>query len=63
MNKMKNNQYNGWDISKGDYEISDDSTETYRTHVIRKKRFKKAFSIVLYFIVLIIVTIILVAPL
>lgn len=63
MDKTTKSYYNGWDITKGDYEISDDSTETYRNSVIKKKRLKKVFSIIAYFVILILVTLIFVAPL
>lgn len=63
MDKNTKSNYNGWDITKGDYEISDDSTETYRNSVIKKKRFKKALSIIAYFVFLILVTLMFLAPL
>ena len=63
MKKIAKTFYNGWDITKGDYEISEDSTETYRAQAVRKKRLKKVFSIILYFVILILVTIVFVAPL
>lgn len=63
MKKTAQTLYNGWDITKGDYEISEDSTETYRTHSVRKKRLKKVFSIILYFVILILVTIVFVTQL
>lgn len=63
MKKTTNKFYNGWDITKGDYEISDDSTQTYQNTVIKKKKYKKLFSVILYFVILIAVTILLLAPL
>lgn len=63
MKKVISKLYNGWDITKGDYEISDDSTQTYRNALIKKKKYKKFFSVILYFTVLIIVTILFLAPL
>jgi hypothetical protein len=63
MKKLTKNFYNGWDITKGDYKISDDSTQTYQNTIIKKKKYKKFFHVVLYFVIVIAVTILILAPL
>ncbi|GAB4129404.1 MAG: hypothetical protein Fur0015_03310 [Ignavibacteriales bacterium] len=63
MKEDPNKIYNGWDITKGDYVISDDSTQTYQNAIIKKKKYKKFFSVILYFTLLIVITILILAPL
>jgi len=63
MEKSTKKYYNGWDITKGDYEISDDSTQTYQNSIIKKQKYKKFFQIALYFVIVITVTILILVPL
>lgn len=53
---MGNNQFNNWSIEKGDYKRDDTTTWRYQKKLIRKRRIKKVFFIVLYTIIVSIIS-------